>query len=237
MCIRDSLQWRVLPVSSVLVGLAAPVLASTVMPGQPLGALGSAISALNIQLSGLSSSLGSATQTPYFIMAGIIDSAFNFFHIPHFTETAKQMIATYANYFSVSVTYVTTTITPIFNFFADTALFILTWFTRVVNTYLQIASIVKGILDGTYSITTGVGSVWEFINIENWMDFIPLIMLISWFASVDERARRQGGGWVQIFWGDIQIIISVISFIFDWSMRVISLVIDWIFKFLQALPI
>jgi len=235
--LHEDLQWRVLPPSSVLVGLAAPVLASTVMPGQPLGALGSAISALNVQLSGLSSSLGSATQTPYFIMSGIIDSAFNYFGIPDFTTTAYNLISTYAGYFSVSVTYVTTTITPIFNFFADTALFILTWFTRVINTYLQIASIVKGILDGTYSITTGVGSVWEFINIENWMDFIPLIMLISWFTSVDERARRQGGGWVQIFWGDIQIIISVISFIFDWSMRVISLVVDWVFRFIQALPI
>jgi len=234
--LHENLQWRTLPPSSVLVGLAAPILIPTTFPDMTLGTIASALNTINIQLASLSTSLASATQTPYFVMAGIIDSAFNFFGIPFSVEDATTLIQTFGAYMGVSVTYITATIGPIFTVFADSALFILNYFTRVVNLYIQIATIVKGILDGTYTITTGLGNVWVLINLEGWQDFIPIVLLISWFLSVDERAKK-GVSWTQIFWGDISTIIAVISFIFDWSMRVLNFVVDWVFKLINAIPI
>jgi len=114
-------------------------------------------------------------------------------------------------------------------------MFILDWFGRVVSTFLNIASIVKGILDGTHDVTTGLGNIWTFINLSTWIDAVPILMLIAWFVSLDERGKRTGN-WMAVFMSDISTIIAVLSFIFNLAMQVINTVVDYVFRFFQAIP-
>jgi len=62
-------------------------------------------------------------------------------------------------------------------------------------------------------------------------------MLISWWASIDDRARRTGAGWMAVFLSDINAIISILSFIYSLTLGVINIVIDLVFRFLSAIPV
>jgi len=93
-----------------------------------------------------------------------------------------------------------------------------------------------GIITGTSSYTTGFGdilSMFDDLGTEFWTNFIPLIMIIYWFDSVDKRAERLGGGWMGIFMADINSIMSVMSFIMDLSWRVVNTIIDFGMRFIN----
>jgi len=164
-----------------------------------------------------------------------IQAAFNYFGVPNGIDIFMGLINASAAYLEAAVAYVIGFLAPLFNLFAGIAFFIIDWFGRIVTLFLQIASIVKGILDGTYTVTTGLGNIWAMINLNDWVDVIPIFILVAWFCSIDSRAKTHGG-WMSVFWGDVQAIISVISFIFDMSMTIMNMVIDLIYKFIHIIP-
>jgi len=109
-------------------------------------------------------------------------------------------------------------------------------FVSVVNVFLQIASIVVGIIRGTYSITTGLGDIVSYINLD--MTFVSLVILLSWWLSIDSRAKKGiYGGWMTIFVSDLQSLMNLLSFVFDLVMRIVSFVLDMIFYIIEAIPI
>jgi len=167
----------------------------------------------------------------------IITNAFEYFDLTDFIDSVFDMINIYADYLTISLTYIQGYIVPIFTLFANTAGWILDWFAKIVNAYIQIASTVKAILDGTASITTTWGNVWKYIELSKWEDAIPYFILIAWLVSIDNRAKKTGMGWMSVFMSDINNIISVLSFIYNLAFNVVNTVIDLVFKFLSAIPI
>jgi hypothetical protein len=167
----------------------------------------------------------------------IIDNAFEYFNITDVIDNIFNVLNTYTAYFTTSISYVQSYIVPVFTLFAKTVTFILDWFSRVVNMFIRVATTVKDILDGTASIKTAWDNVWKYLELKKWQDAIPLFMLISWWASIDDRARRTGAGWMAVFIGDINAIISILSFIYSLTLGVINLVIDLVFRFLSAIPV
>ena len=100
--------------------------------------------------------------------------------------------------------------------------------------------IVKGILDGTYTITTGLGNIWKLINFENWADIIPLLLFVSWLLSIDSRAkkaRKYGVGWTEILARDIGTAINVLSFILHLFITIADWSIGLLLKIISAIPI
>ena len=125
-------------------------------------------------------------------------------------------------------------IISVFTFVTGTATFVIDQFTGVVDMFLQLATIVSKILDGTQ---TGIGTlidIWDYIGYSSWSQVVPLFMLIAWWNSLDHRARKTGLGWISVFWGDLNIMLGVVSFVFDWSWRLINWIIDWVFRFVSV---
>jgi len=124
-------------------------------------------------------------------------------------------------------------ITIFLRLFINITTVIVDWFGRITTTFLQISRIVVQIFEGTatlFGVVSGVGSVWTLMNLQGWIDAIPIFMLIGWFLSIDNRAKTLGG-WMNVAWGDISIMISVLSFIMDLFMTAINLILDFVFRF------
>lgn len=142
-------------------------------------------------------------------------------------------------YVGSSITNVTSIILSIFSLFTSIAGFTISWFVRIINVFIAIINVVNALLRGTatlYGVITGVGDVFVLMNLSEWIDAVPIFMVIAWFVSIDSRAKTFGQ-WIGVFWGDIQIIISVISYLLDMFLQLINLVIDLVFRFLDYFPI
>jgi len=177
------------------------------------------------------------SETPIDVFAEAINSIFSYFGVSNFITSAFDVINIYADYITDSISYMQDYIVPIFTLFANTVGWILDWFSKMVNIYVQVASTVKAILDGTATITTVWGDVWKYIELSKWEDAIPIFIFISWLVSIDERARKTGMGWMSVFMSDINNIISVLSFIYNMAFMVFNTVLDLVFKLLGAVPI
>lgn len=155
----------------------------------------------------------------------------------------RNMAVIFFDYMGTSITHYTNLVVSIFEFFAVSATFIISWFVRITNTFITIIKVVNNLFTGTavvigkttFNIYTGVGNIWTLLDINNWIDAIPIFMIIAWFLSIDNRAKTFGG-WVSIFWGDLQIIISVASFLMDMFMTLINVIIDVAFKLFDRIP-
>lgn len=226
---------RALPPTANLTGISSPVFQPTTTPDMPLGYFPTLANSIINVLLRIEDALVSGGTYIYSMATDTIDSMFEAgLGIPDFTTTIGSLVATFAANLADSVTYVTSLITTIFSLFTGIAAFIIDWFGRVVTVILQIATIVQAILDGTQ---TGIGAltdIWDLIDLEDWIDAVPLFMVIAWFVSIDNRGKR-AGNWIGVFWGDINMIMAVFSFIFDMSLRVINLIIDWAARFVTFL--
>jgi len=107
----------------------------------------------------------------------------------------------------------------------------------MVDIYVQVASTVKAILDGTATITTVWGNIWQYIELSKWEDAIPIFIFIAWLVSIDDRARKTGMGWMYVFVSDINQMISILSFIYNMAFTIFNTVLDLVFKLLGAVPI
>jgi len=234
--INPILQWRTLPPQQTLTGVDTPQFNPTTTPDTPVGFFQSMVNSMTSILAQIRDALVATGETLSFTISAIIDSAFSFFGISDFSSTMWSFIESIGTYFSTTITYILSAIGIIFTALATWATFILSILTNILNTIVEIASIVMGILEGTGDVTTGLGNIFDLMNLDEWSTVIPLLMIVWWFASIDERGKRTGN-WVGVFWGDVQTIIAVVSFILDSAWRIFNAVIDYVFRFINALPI
>jgi len=170
----------------------------------------------------------------WFVMADTIDSTFARFSFPNFIATMTDMITSFMSYMSLSITNTTTMVVQIFRLITALVVFWGGWITRMITFLLNVATIVRGIIDGTYSITTGLGNVWEVIQINDWIDVLPTFIFISWVNSVDDRWRK-GQPFIGTIWGDIAIVIAITSFMVDNMFRLINFTMDLIFRLMNVI--
>lgn len=232
--INEVVQIKQLPYNVELIGIASPIFMPTTTPDTPLGFFASIGNTLANALDSIYYAIATLAQGALTLTSSVLDSVFGLFGITGFTSSITSIIGGFATYFTQSITYVSSLIISIFTLFSSVVLFIIEWIGRVISTLIQIGDIVVGILNGTGAITTEIGNIWEWIKIDTWFSFIPIVMVIYWFNSIDQRAKQTGGGWMSILMGDINSIISVISFIFDFAWRVISTVIDLSMRFINV---
>jgi len=178
----------------------------------------------------------------------MLDTVSGYFGYPDFASTMLAIVQQFWNFTTTATAYLLPLTTDLFNFFATTFIFVIGMFTRIVTTFINIASIVSNILTGTavviggvsYDVYTGVGNMWDLIALEGWIDAVPLFLWIAWFLSIDNRARRSSknplSGWITIFWGDLMMIIAVMSFFFDVFYRIVNFAIDVLFKIIDSIP-
>jgi hypothetical protein len=174
-------------------------------------------------------STGGATMWTYF--ADIIDLLFSYFGFPNFVTNVTSILASLYNFFVAIVTegYLVDAISIVYTVLTSTIVFFITWLTRVVTNFINIFTIVIKIINGTYTISTGLGNLWTMMNFQAWADAVPIFSIVVWIDSIDKRARKAGGGWFTFAWRDIQIVLDVMSFAIDIFMGIIDMFMNILF--------
>ncbi len=219
--------WRTLPPTDIMIGISMPIPAPTITPGETSTGFFSAF--ITAMIEGITkpivAALGGGASALFFLIAGIIDSAFAYFGISGFIVAITAMITSYGSYLLESMTNMVLLVVQIFRIITLSAGTAISWLTRMISFILNMGGIVLSIIDGTSTQIAGLSDLWAMMNFSTWVDFIPVISFVYWMDAVDKRARRLGGGWMSIFIGDLQMISFVLSFFVDWMTRIIEFVI------------
>jgi len=169
--------------------------------------------------------------------AGFLNFAFASFGIANFVGTIQTAITTWGAYFITSIVNLTLLVTQMFRIITQVATFAITWLTRMITLFLDIWRIAGEIWSGTSTAIGGLTDMWGLMNIDAWIDAVPIFIAIGWFDSIDKRARRVGGAWMSFFIGDLQMVSWVLSFLVEWFTRVIEFVINRVLQFINILPL
>ena len=153
-----------------------------------------------------------------------------------FLDGLSDMTGSFAAYFGGTVTSIVNGITMVFKIMVGFATFALDWGTRIADWVVDITTEVLNILNGTSAAATGLGNIWTLLNVANWIDFIPLMLILFWLESLDVREKKQGGGWVQIAIGDIQIATYLLGLIMEYSWMVFNFVFNTIINLASLIP-
>jgi len=233
----ELLDWQYLSPSQQMIGITTPILTPTTVPGDvSSGFLSSLIVAM---IEGITkpivNALLSTAQSSFFVVASIIDSAFNYFNYEgSFVADITALIEALIVFMASSISSMTTLTVQLITLVQAVVVFWVTWLTRMINLVIEIGTIVVQISRGTAEVATGLGNIWELISIDEWIDVLPVLILISWLNSVDDR-WRQGQGWISTIWGDISIVLAISSFMLDTMSRVVNTVIDFVFRLMNAI--
>ena len=99
--------------------------------------------------------------------------------------------------------------------------FTMNWFTRMVSLLVSVFTNVRDIINGTTSAISGLTNLWTLINVDEWVDFIPVAILISWMESLDKRGKVQGHNTVLM--GDLSTAFNLLSFFMTWIGYVVGM--------------
>jgi len=208
-------------------------------PQMPMGGFLGGLSAAFQRLADqISEAITLGALSAWSTFAQFVDVLFGYFGFTDFTDTTLSIISNFwtqiTTYFSEG--YLVTFITDIFTGVSNGFGFVTSWASRFFSTIGQIFSIAQGIIDGTHSVTTGLGNLWDLFEFSTWgFDFLPIAGIISWFISLDNR-RKAGKSWTKEFVSDLVLVSQLMSFFIDITFRVITFTMDLIFKLLEAIP-
>lgn len=173
------------------------------------------------------------TTTPAFYLSQLIEDAFSTFGVLNYLVNATAYGTALGAYFIDSISNIMQLITQqfllvlgIFDFFID-------WYTRMMSLVISISNIIQGLLDGTGTVTTGLGDIWAFISISTWIDIVPVFLFLWWVDSITTRGERQGE--ITVFLGDMQTVLNVTSWFLSMFGLVINTVTDLAFRLLGVI--
>lgn len=155
----------------------------------------------------------------------LLNSLFEFFGISNYVSSILSIVSTLGSYFANSIAYFLLAVVQMYRLISSITVFWLSWFTRMITFFISLGTIVVKLLNGTQ---TGVGTlidIWSLFEVSEWIDFIPVAIFITWVESVDRR-WRQGQGWITTAWGDIQIALSITTYIIDTMSSIFDIIIE-----------
>lgn len=138
-------------------------------------------------------------------------------------------------YLGGAFTNMLTLVVQIFRVVNGTFTFFVDWFTRIISFFITLFTYVVAILNGTQ---TGIGTlvdIWTFFEVTTWIDFIPVVIAIMWFESLDKRGSTQG--WVNALVSDLNIVIGFASFFMQMFGFIIDTVFNLVMTLMDAVPL
>lgn len=163
----------------------------------------------------------------------LINSAFNVFGVSDFMTAFTAYIGGAVTYFSTSLTSIITLISLQFTIITNVFTWLMRWFTRVVSRIVAMFSIIVTILNGTNTIVTGIGSLWDTIQLGSWTDLIVLLIIFTWIESIIRRGRHRGE--IQVIIYDLQTVSNIFGYLMGMFSTVINIVLDGVFRLFEAL--
>lgn len=167
------------------------------------------------------------------IVYDLIDDAFGQFGIYNFMSQITTYITGVIQYFSDALTNVVSLIDLQFSIITNVFPWVLRWMVRIVNRLVSMGSILVSILNGTHDIMTGIGSLWDLIELTAWVDIIVLVAIFIWIETIGNRGKTQGV--FTVFINDIQTAINILGYFMSMFMIVINIVVDNVFRLFSAI--
>jgi hypothetical protein len=181
------------------------------------------------------------TTTSNFFLSQLIEQAAAYFGAifpgaASFLAGLTTMTSGISAFFGGTIASIVNGVTMVFKIMVGFAVFALDWGSRIATWVVNITTEVVNIFNGTSAAVTGLGNIWTLFNVTSWIDFIPLMLILLWLDSLDIREKRQGGGWVQIAVGDIQIATYILGLIMEYSWMVFNFVFNTIVNLASLIP-
>ncbi|MBA7493564.1 hypothetical protein ES702_04123 [subsurface metagenome] len=221
-------------------GIQTPPFTETLVPTVGAGGIfGVLFSSISWMTNAIVNALGPGILNSWTVLVGFLDTLSGYFGYPTFFSDVLSLISTLGKTFTASINYMIAIVEPIFLVMSVGITFVLGMLLSVINTLIALGTIMADIITGVSDYTTGFGdlmALFDNLGPEFWLNFIPLILVIYWFDSIDKRSERQGG-WMQIFFGDLNSIMSVLSFAFDMVYKSLTLFMQGLFWVIDAIPI
>jgi len=168
-------------------------------------------------------------------LLGILDGVLGWFGVVDGATAISTMISAYVVYFIDSIDVLVKTIDMLGVMVFGFGFFILDWGLRVSEVVLNITAFIVNLLEGTASVSTGLGNIWAFFgNMEGFLDFIPIMVVVWWLMSVDERIKTTGQNMFSIAIGDIQIAWGLLNIVTSTALSVYNMIwgiVMWIFSY------
>ena len=176
---------------------------------------------------------GGGTPTTFYIPQWFLNQGGAFFGIADLFTNLMSVMGAFVVWFTTSVSNVVALIFSIASIVFFVGGSVIYWFGLFVTFWMGLFGAIGNILNGTSSITTGLGDMWSYFGVATWIGFIPLVVTVAWFDSVPKRAKRSGQGEIQIIIADIQIIMYVVGTVWEWSFTIFTFVFNTVMTFVS----
>jgi len=158
-----------------------------------------------------------------FPFVDFLGNAFAFFGlVGAVTGTIYGMIFDFATWFGTSATMMVDLITTIITFIFFVGGFVISWFTRITTTLINLLTFIGSLFDGTF--IPGSPNIWVLFNVSAWIDAAPIIIIILWLDSISKRHHTTGRSDIEIMVGDIQIVSYLVGEVWQWTYTVFNFV-------------
>lgn len=138
-------------------------------------------------------------------------------------------ITAFATWFADSATAIINMVSATMTLIIFVSGTVTAWFTRMVNTVVNICTIVGSLFDGTY--TAGMIDLWTVFKVSTWIDVVPIIAFMWWIDNIPRRAKSEGISQVERVIRDIQIVSYVVGEVWNWSFTVFNFVANMVMTF------
>ena len=165
----------------------------------------------------------------------IIDSAFNVFGITGFMTSLITFITGLASSFTNALNYTLLLVLQMYNLVTSTFMWSIGWVTRMITIMTTLVTLVITLINGTYVGVGALTDIWALFEFSEWgFEFLPIIVLVQWFESLDKR-HTKGADYFSTAYNDLNVVYGVVSFFFTWISFVANTVVDYVMTFVQSL--
>jgi len=165
-----------------------------------------------------------------------INGAFAQFGIIDYMTSITTLITTFAAEFADSMVNLGLLVYQQFRIIGAVFGFFIFWYAAMTDIILDLSLFYQSILNNTATWSNGIGNLWDFLSYSSWAPILPLVFLIWWMDSVENRGKQTVGGWTQVVLNDVNTVISVSSYFVGMFSLIINTIIDRVYGLFDAKP-
>lgn len=173
-----------------------------------------------------------ATGSSYY-QTPLIDQAFAYYGLA--VANILAVLTAFVVYFASSATAMISLIASIMTAVIFVAGSLIYWLNLFVNFFVSLITIIGDVIDGTSSISTGLGDMWAYFGFATWASAVPVFAFIFWVSSVSSRTAKSGRSNIEIMVGDLQIVTYLVDLVWGWAYTVFNFVVNIIMQFLSVI--
>jgi len=188
-----------------------------------------------LTLDGTKTVVISASTTTTFRILDLVVAAFNFFGLSDISTPLFATISAFTTFFTSSSSAIILLITQIMTLVLFVSGSLIFWLTSFITFFINLFTIIGSIIDGTSSVQTGIGNMWTFFNFSAWVNFVPIVVFISWLDSLEKRRKQTGTDEIRLAIADLQLVSYVVGEVWNWTYTVFNFVFNVIMSLVGVL--